>query len=59
MTHAPREVNILIESYEEEEVKLFVSYVVSDAGWLPKYDLRVHSRDKNLKVNYIYMFNHV
>ena len=45
-----REVQILIEAYNCEEVKLFVSYVVNDAGWVPKYDLRVHSRDKNLKV---------
>ena len=50
--HGPylREVQILIEAYNTEEVKLFVSYVVNDAGWVPKYDLRVHSRDKNLKV---------
>lgn len=41
---------ILIEAYNSEDVKLFVSYVVNDAGWVPKYDLRVHSRDKNLKV---------
>eukprot|EP00116_Pleurobrachia_bachei_P005337 sb/3465599/ len=47
-----REVEILIEAYDQEDIKLFVSYVVSDAGWVPKYDLRVHSRDKNLKVLY-------
>ncbi|KAL5265217.1 hypothetical protein ACHWQZ_G006091 [Mnemiopsis leidyi] len=47
-----REVQILIEAYNSEDVKLFVSYVVNDAGWVPKYDLRVHSRDKNLKVLY-------
>lgn len=47
-----REVQILIEAYDTEEVKLFVSYVVNDAGWVPKYDLRIHSRDKNLKVLY-------
>jgi len=45
-----REVHILIETYEEEEITLLVSYVVTEAGWTPKYDLRVHSRDKLLKV---------
>ena len=46
-----REVHILIETYEEEEITLLVSYVVTEAGWTPKYDLRVHSRDKLLKVS--------
>jgi len=45
------EVSILIESkYDNSEIELHVSYLVSNATWTPKYDMRVLSEDKSIKV---------
>ena len=35
---------------EEGDAILFVSYVVSNASWSSSYDVRVFTRDKNMKV---------
>lgn len=37
---------------EKGEVSLRVSYVVSDASWKPKYDLRVSSANRTMAVSY-------
>jgi uncharacterized protein (TIGR02231 family) len=50
------EIAILLESAKEaNEVELFVSYVVYGASWVPKYDIRVHSKDKSMIINYFGM----
>jgi uncharacterized protein (TIGR02231 family) len=50
------EVVILLESAKDaNEVELFVSYVVYGASWVPKYDIRVHSKDKSMIINYFGM----
>lgn len=45
-------IGILLEVKESAEVKLLFSYLVHDAGWTPKYDLRVSSIDKKMEVGY-------
>ncbi len=42
-----RELTILVEANAEDtEIELLISYVVYDASWMPKYDIRVFSNDK-------------
>ena len=45
-------IGILLEVKESAEVKLLFSYLVHNAGWTPKYDLRVSSVDKKMEVGY-------
>ncbi|XP_064617062.1 protein F37C4.5-like isoform X2 [Liolophura sinensis] len=49
-----RQCSIMLESSEPDEAKitLLVSYVVSQASWTPKYDIRVFPEEKKLKVMY-------
>jgi hypothetical protein len=43
-----REITILVESKKDNlEVELIVSYIVYNASWAPKYDIRVFSNDKD------------
>ena len=53
-TTAPKQqvIGVLLEVKETSEVKLRFSYLVHDAGWTPKYDLRVSSVDKKMEVGY-------
>ena len=37
---------------EQGEIVLKVSYVVSNASWKPKYDLRVSSAKRTMAVSY-------
>ena len=46
-----RELSILLETAEDLDVELFVSYVVNKAKWSPKYDIRVFSNDSTMKVS--------
>ena len=41
---------VLLDVIKDTEVQLKVSYVVSKAMWSPKYDLRVFSKDGQMKV---------
>lgn len=53
-----RELSILLEAKQSGEIELHVSYVVSDASWSPKYDVRVGSQTKQMQViQYIQMFD--
>lgn len=46
------EIVILVEGKKDDtEVYLFVSYLVSNASWIPKYDIRVFSKDKSMIVS--------
>jgi len=41
----------LIEAAKENaEVNLSISYVVYNASWTPKYDIRVFNKDKSMVV---------
>ena len=46
-----RYLSILIDAYDEGEVEVHFSYVVSKVKWTPRYDIRVYSRDNALKVS--------
>ncbi len=48
-------IGVLLTVREEGEIQLRVSYVVSNASWSPKYDLRVSSADRTMDVNYFGM----
>lgn len=48
-------ISIFLTVKESAEIQLLVSYVVSDAGWTPKYDLRVSSGDRTMQVTYFGM----
>lgn len=45
-----RQLSIYIEGFEEGEIQIVISYVVMNASWKPKYDVRVNSTDQTLKV---------
>lgn len=45
-------IGILLNVRETAEIQLLVSYVVSNASWSPKYDLRVSSSERTMQVNY-------
>jgi hypothetical protein len=47
-----RELSILVDSPEDAEIELYVSYIVYEAKWTPKYDVRVFTNDKQLKVGF-------
>ena len=46
-----REVVVALTSDKGGEVTLHVSYIVYQASWTPKYDMRVFTDEKVLKVN--------
>lgn len=52
------EITILVEGLKDtNEIFLHVSYVVYNASWTPKYDIRVFSNDKTMIVNnFIHIF---
>lgn len=45
-------IGILLNVSETAEIQLLVSYVVSNASWSPKYDVRVSSADRTMQVSY-------
>jgi len=48
-------IGILLNVREEAEIQLLVSYVVSNASWTPRYDLRVSSSERTMQVTYFGM----
>lgn len=48
-------IGVLLTVREEAEIQLLVSYVVSNASWTPKYDLRVSSAERAMQVKYFGM----
>lgn len=48
-------IGILLTVKESAEVQLLVSYVVTNASWTPKYDLRVSSAERTMEVSYFGM----
>jgi hypothetical protein len=48
-------IGVLLTVQEEAEIQLLVSYVVSNASWTPKYDLRVSSAERTMQVKYFGM----
>ena len=48
-------IGILLTVREAGEIQLLVSYVVSNASWTPKYDLRVASAERTMQVSYFGM----
>lgn len=51
-----RQLSIYIEGFEDGEIEIIISYVVMNASWKPKYDVRVNSADQILKVRKILDF---
>lgn len=45
-----RSVKVIIDAKVDCDVMLTLSYVVSNASWMPAYDVRVFSKDKLIKV---------
>jgi hypothetical protein len=53
-----REIKILVDAKSDQtEVDLFVSYIVYNASWTPKYDLRVFSKEKSIIVRILFIKN--
>lgn len=50
-----RELSILLDAKQNGRIELHVSYVVSNARWSPKYDVRVNSESKRMQVQYFGM----
>lgn len=48
-------IGILLSVKEAADIQLLVSYVVSNAGWKPKYDLRVSSKERTMQMSYFGM----
>lgn len=48
-------IGVLLTVQEEAEIQLLISYVVSNASWTPKYDLRVSSAERTMQVTYFGM----
>ena len=46
-----RAVHVGLEAPEEVDAVLYVSYVVTNASWSSAYDIRVFTKDKNMKVS--------
>ena len=46
-----RAVHVGLEASEEVDAVLYVSYVVTNASWSSAYDIRVFTKDKNMKVS--------
>ena len=49
----------MLETAEDVEVELYISYVVSKAKWSPKYDIRVFSNDNTMKVRVLASFGDI
>jgi len=49
------EITTLIEAAEDTDIELHLSYVVFNASWSPKYDIRVYSDNKSMVINYFGM----
>eukprot|EP00112_Aurelia_sp_Birch-Aquarium-sp1_P013062 Seg2757.3 transcript_id=Seg2757.3/GoldUCD/mRNA.D3Y31 product="Protein F37C4.5" protein_id=Seg2757.3/GoldUCD/D3Y31 len=47
-----KQVSILLEAENQTEIKLILSYVVSNASWTPLYDLRAFTKDNTLQLLY-------
>jgi uncharacterized protein (TIGR02231 family) len=46
-------VTILVETEKDEtQLEIAVSYIVYNASWIPKYDVRVFDKDKSMVINY-------
>lgn len=43
-------IGVLLNVKEKAEIQLLVSYIVSNASWTPKYDLRVSSKERTMEV---------
>ena len=52
MSHDYRALHVGLEVAEEVDAVLYVSYVVTNASWSSAYDIRVFTKDKNMKVQY-------
>ncbi len=49
--YCTRVLEALVEAQNNDtEVFLYVSYLVQNASWIPKYDIRVFSKDKSMIV---------
>jgi hypothetical protein len=46
------DVEILVESNSRHQANFELSYLVSEAGWIPKYDVRVTDINNPLELNY-------
>eukprot|EP00794_Sanderia_malayensis_P000194 gene194-808_t len=51
-TTIDRQVSILLEAENQTELKLVLSYVVTNAQWTPLYDFRAFSKDCKLQLLY-------
>ena len=49
-----RAVHVGLEASEKVDAVLYVSYVVTNASWSSAYDIRVFTKDKNMKVQYTF-----
>jgi len=47
-----RELLLVLDTCEACESEIYITYVVTKAGWLPKYDIRVFSNDGTMKIVY-------
>ncbi len=45
-------IGVLLNVKSAAQIQLLISYVVSNAGWTPKYDLRVSSSERTMQVTY-------
>ncbi len=45
-------IGVLLDVKSAAQIQLLISYVVSNAGWTPKYDLRVSSSERTMQVTY-------
>ncbi|CAD5117308.1 DgyrCDS6095 [Dimorphilus gyrociliatus] len=47
-----RQLSIYVDGAAEGDIEIMISYVVMNASWKPKYDIRVSSIDQTLKIHY-------
>lgn len=46
------DIRVVMKTYATREVKVQLRYVVKNAGWVPRYDLRAGSLDKPIQLDY-------
>ncbi|MEM6737865.1 MAG: mucoidy inhibitor MuiA family protein [Bacteroidota bacterium] len=46
------EIIIRVESSSEAKAELLITYLVKNAGWFPKYDVRAESVDRPIQIDY-------
>ncbi|MBE0661628.1 MAG: mucoidy inhibitor MuiA family protein [Bacteroidales bacterium] len=46
------EIEILVRSDKQLDAKFFINYIVGNAGWFPKYDIRVSDIESPLELTY-------